>query len=137
MAQQISDLRGTREERSLGDLFGDLSRETTNLIRQEMTLAKVELTGKAARMGKDAGILAAGGALVYAGLLALITAAIIGLAQAWAWWLSALVIGIIVVGVGGVMVLMGLKAMRQAGIVPTQTVQTLKEDAQWAKNQIR
>jgi len=137
VAQQISDLRGTREERSLGDLFGDLSRETTNLIRQEMTLAKVELTGKAARMGKDAGILAAGGALVYAGLLALITAAIIGLAQAWAWWLSALVIGIIVVGVGGVMVLMGLKAMRQAGIVPTQTVQTLKEDAQWAKNQIR
>ena len=137
MAQQISDLRGTREERSLGDLFGDLSRETTNLIRQEITLAKVEMTGKAAKMGKDAGILAAGGALLYAGLLALIAAAIIALANAWAWWLSALVIGVIVVGVGAVMVLMGLKAMRHAGLVPTQTVQTLKEDAQWAKNQIR
>jgi len=137
MAQQVSDLRGTREERTLGELFGELSRETTNLIRQEMTLAKVEITGKAARMGKDAGILAAGGALLYAGLLALIAAAIIGLAQAWAWWLSALVIGVIVVGVGGMMVLAGLKAMRQAGLVPTQTVQTLKEDAQWAKNQIR
>lgn len=137
MAQQISDLRGTREERSLGDLFGDLSRETSNLIRQEMTLAKVEMTRKAAQMGKDAGILAAGGALLYAGLLALIAAAIIGLAQAWAWWLSALVVGVIVVGVGGVMVLVGLKAMRQAGLMPTQTLQTLKEDAQWAKNQIR
>ncbi|HEY8284403.1 MAG TPA: phage holin family protein [Chloroflexota bacterium] len=137
MAQQISDLRTARDERSLGDLFGDLSRETTNLIRQEVTLAKVELSQKATQMGKDAAMLAAGGALLYAGLLALIAAAIIGLAQAWAWWLSALVIGVIVVGVGGLLVLSGLKAMRRASLVPTQTVQTLKEDAQWAKNQIR
>jgi hypothetical protein len=136
MAQSIPNIRGQREDRSLGELFGDLSRDTTTLVRQELSLAKKEMTGTVAQLGKNAAMLAVGGAVVYAGLLALIAAAVIGLAQAWAWWLSALVVGIVVVAVGGLLILLGLKALRQVNPAPTQTLETLKEDAQWAKNQI-
>lgn len=136
MAQNIQNMRGTADERTLGELFGDLSRETNTLIRQEVALAKSELTTKATRLGKDAGMLAAGGALAYAGLLALIAAAIIGLAHAITWWLSALIIGVIVLLIAGGLMWRGMTAMRQEKIAPEQTLQSLKEDAQWAKNQM-
>ena len=122
MAQNAQNLRGATDERTLGELFGDLSRETSTLLRQEVALAKTELSGKASRLGKDAGMLAAGGALAYAGLLALIAAAIIGLAQAIPWWLSALIIGVVVAVIGGVMAQRGLANLRQENLAPEQTV---------------
>ena len=137
MAQNAQNLRGATDERTLGELFGDLSRETSTLLRQEVALAKTELSGKASRLGKDAGMLAAGGALAYAGLLALIAAAIIGLAQAIPWWLSALIIGVVVAVIGGVMAQRGLANLRQENLAPEQTVRSLKEDAQWAKEQMK
>jgi hypothetical protein len=136
MAQSIQNLQGRREERSLGELFGDLSRDTTTLVRQEISLAKSEMTEKATRLGKNAAMLAVGGAVIYAGLLALIAAAVIGLAQALAWWLSALIVALVVLALGGLLIMRGLQAIRQVDPAPTQTLETLKEDVQWAKNQI-
>ena len=127
----------TMDDRSLGELFGELSRETSTLVRQEVTLAKAELTQKASKVGVDVGYMAAGGAVAYAGLLALVAAIILLLGQALELWLSALIVGVIVAAVGGYLVRQGLQRLKEVSPMPDQTVQTLKEDAQWLKNQAR
>jgi len=126
-----------KDERSIGELFGDLVQQTGTLVRQEVQLATTEMTQKATAVGKDIGALAVGGAVAYAGLLALIAAIIIGLGQLGVtWWLAALIVGVVVAGIGYFLVQKGLTALKQQSIAPQQTIQTLKEDRQWAKEQI-
>jgi hypothetical protein len=129
-------MQHSTDDRSLGELFSELSRQTSTLIRQEVALAKAELKQKGSEAGKDIGMMAAGGALAYAGLLALIATAIIALANVIDWWLSALIVGIVVVGVGGMLIQRGMSALKQSGIAPQQTIETLKEDKEWAKKQL-
>jgi len=118
-----------RGERSLGELFGDLSRETSTLVRQEVTLAKAELTQTATQVGKDVGFLAVGGAIAYAGLLALVAAVVLGLvALGLPAWLSALIVGVVVAGGGYALVRRGLSALKGVDMAPCQTMETLKED---------
>ena len=125
-----------KEDRSLGELFSELSRETSTLVRQEVDLAKTELTHKAGEIGKDVGFLAAGALVAYAGLLTLVAMAVIALGQLGVtWWLSALIVGAVVLAIGGFLVKTGLTALRNEGMAPKQTIETLQEDAQWAKNQ--
>lgn len=126
----------SRDERSLGELFSELSRQTSTLIRQEIALAKAEMKQKGAEAGKDIGMMVAGGALAYAGLLALIAAVVIVLAEVMAWWLAALLVGLVVAGIGGLLAQRGLAALKQSGIAPEQTIETLKEDTEWAKRQL-
>jgi hypothetical protein len=127
-----------QEARSLGELFGDLSREISTLVRDEVTLAKTEMTQKAVKVGKSMGMLAVGGVLAYAGLLALLAAAILGLtALGMAAWVAALVVGAVVVAIGGGLVMLGLNAIRKADLTPQETIRTLKEDEEWAKSTIR
>jgi hypothetical protein len=126
-----------RDERSLGDLFSDLSRETTTLVRQEVQLAKAELTQSATEVARGIGMLVAGGAVAYAGLLFLLLAIVFGLIEAgWDAWLSALVVGLVVVAIGAVLVLRARESLKPANLAPQKTVETLKEDAVWAKEQI-
>jgi len=126
------------EDRSLGDLFADLSRDTTTLVRQEMALAKTELTQKATRVGKDVGFLAVGGAIAYAGLLAFVAACVLALNLiVHLWWLSALIVAIVVAGIGYFMVRKGLDNLREGNLAPTQTLDSLKQDAVWAKEQAK
>ena len=126
-----------RDERSLGDLFSDLSRETTTLVRQEVQLAKAELTQSATEAARGIGMLVAGGAVAYAGLLFLLLAIVYGLIEAgWDAWLSALVVGLVVVAVGAILVLRARESLKPANLAPQKTVETLKEDAAWAKEQI-
>jgi hypothetical protein len=126
-----------RDERSLGDLFSDLSRETTTLVRQEVQLAKAELTQSATEAARGIGMLVAGGAVAYAGLLFLLLAIVFGLIEAgWDPWVSALVVGLVVVAIGGVLVLRARESLKPANLAPKKTVETLKEDAEWAKEQI-
>jgi len=127
-----------KDERSIGELFGDLARDTGTLVRQEVALARTEITHTAARAGRDIGVLAIGGAVAYAGFLALVAAAIIGLAAAGLdWWLAALIVGFIIAGIGAVLVQRGLGALRQEPLVPRQTIETLKDDVEWAKEQVQ
>jgi hypothetical protein len=126
-----------RDERSLGDLFSDLSRETTTLVRQEVQLAKAELTQSATEAARGIGMLVAGGAVAYAGLLFLLLAVVFGLIEAgWDAWLSALAVGLVVVAIGAVLVLRARESLKPANLAPQKTVETLKEDAAWAKEQI-
>ena len=127
----------SRDERSLGELFTELAQETSTLVRQEVQLAKTEMSQKATRVGKDVGFLAAGGAVAYAGLLAIIAGIIVLLGQVIPMWLSALLIGLVVAGVGYFLVRRGLDALKQEDLAPRQTIETLKEDGQWAKDQTR
>ena len=126
-----------RDERSLGDLFSDLSRETTTLVRQEVQLAKAELTQSATEAARGIGMLVAGGAVAYAGLLFLLLAIVYGLIEAgWDAWLSALIVGAVVVAIGAILVLRARESLKPANLAPQKTVETLKEDAAWAKEQI-
>jgi hypothetical protein len=125
-----------KEDRSLGELFSELSRETSTLVRQEVDLAKTELTHKAAEVGMDVGFLAAGALVAYAGFLTLVAMLVVALVQLGITaWLSALIVGVVVLAVGGWLVRTGLAALRTQKMIPKQTTETLQEDAQWAKNQ--
>ncbi len=124
-----------RDDRSLGELFAELTKQTTTLVRQEVQLAKTELSQKATEAGKDVGFLGAGGALAYAGLLAIIAGIVLALGELIPLWVSALLVGLVVAAIGYFLVRKGLNALKQGALVPEQTIQTLKEDKEWAKDQ--
>jgi hypothetical protein len=125
-----------RDERSLGDLLAELSRETAQLVRKEVELATTEMTAKAKKAGAGAGIAAAGGALMHAGLLVLLAAVVIGLARLGVdAWLSALVVAVVTIGAGYLLVNKGIGQVRRTGVAPTQTIETLKETATWTTRQ--
>jgi xanthine/uracil permease len=126
-----------RDDRSLGELFADLASETSTLVRKEVQLAKTELSDKVTEVGRNVGWIGAGGALLHAGLLALVAAAIIGLGRVIPGWLSALVIGIVVLGVGYFLLRRGLDALGRIDPTPRQTVETLKQDQQMIKEQLQ
>ena len=129
----MSEITGqAKQDRSLGELFAELVQELTTLVRQELNLAKTEMSQKAARVGMHVGFLAAGGAVAYAGLLAIIAGIIILLAQVGLpWWVSAMLVGAVVAGLGAFLVMRGLNALKNEDLAPRQTMETLeslKED---------
>ena len=128
--------QGAKAERSLGELFGDLTREMTNLVRQEIALATTEMGQKASTVGKNVAYLAVGGLVAYAGLLAVVAAIVLALGNFIPIWLSALVVGLVIAGIGYVLVQQGISALKRADLAPRQTLETLKEDAEWAKHQM-
>lgn len=125
------------EQRSIGDLFSQLANDTTRLVRQEVQLAKVELGQKASQVGKEVGFISAGGAVAYAGLLAIIAAVILLLGQYIPVWLSALIVGVVVMGIGYFLTQQHLHALMHLDPIPRATVETLKQDKEWAKGQLR
>lgn len=126
------------QERSIGELFGAVSQDLSLLMRQEVALAKAEMSEKAAVAGKNAGKVVGGGLLAYVGALALTAALIAGLAAIGvAVWLSALIVGIVYAAVGGILLKSGLDALKRSPPTPARTVQTLRDDVNWAKEQLR
>ena len=127
-----------RDDRTLGEMFAELSRETRTLLQQEFLLAKTELSEKASHMAKGAGFIVAGGLLAYGGLLAIIAGVVLGLiALGLAAWLAALAGGILVAGAGYLLIRSGLATLRSKDLKPRQTIETLKEDAQWLRTQAK
>ncbi|HLZ08151.1 MAG TPA: phage holin family protein [Chloroflexota bacterium] len=128
----------TTKEPSLGDLFNDLSSEVSGLVRQELELAKLELSEKARRIGGDVAILAIGGAILYAGFLALIAAVIVGLGLiVESMVLSALIVAVVVLGGGYYCVRQGLNSLKQDNLAPRETLDSLELNLNWAKDQFR
>lgn len=137
MAQQQMTATPAKDERSLGDLFSDLASETSNLVKQEVALATTELTQKAVKVGTNVGYLVVGGAVAYAAVLCFIAALVIGLGNLLGnYWLAALIVGIVVAVAAVVLILSAISALKKTGLTPTQTVETIKEDAQWLKDQM-
>jgi hypothetical protein len=127
----------SRDDRSLGELFSELAQETSTLVRQEVNLAKTEMSQKASTAGKHIGVLAAGGALAYAGLLAILAGVIALLNDVMPLWVAALLVGIVVAIVGYLLIRKGLDALKREDFAPRETLETLKEDQQWAKDQTK
>ncbi len=126
-----------KQDRSIGELFSEVAQESSLLIRQEIALAKVELAEKAARIGRNIGFLVLGGAVAYAALLALLAALIILLANVMAWWIAALLVAVLVGIAAAVLISKALTELKNTSIAPRQTAETLKEDAQWVKQQMK
>jgi len=128
----------TREDQSLGDLFAELSGEVSALVRQELALAKLEITEKVARTGSDIAILALGGAILYAGFLALIATIMVGLALILeSVVLAAFIVAIVVLGGGYYCVRRGLNNLKRDNLAPRETLDSLELNLSWAKDQFR
>lgn len=124
-----------KEERPLSALFSDLSQEMQRLVRDEIALFKSEMSQKMSRAVKSVSFLAIGGAVLYAGVLALVSAMILLLATAIAAWVAALVVSVIVLGTGYFLVQRGRKDLKQTDFTPRETISTLKGDKEWLKKQ--
>jgi uncharacterized membrane protein YqjE len=125
-------------ERPFGELLKQLSEETTRLVHQELELAKAELTQKGRQAGLGAGLFGAAAAIGLLALAALTTCLILALDAAMPAWLAALIVAVAYGVVAAVLALRGRAKVQQAvPPVPEQTIQTVKEDVQWAKTQMR
>ena len=120
-------------EPSLGELFGDLARETKQLVKQEVELAKLELKENATRAGKGAAFIAGGAVLGLGADLALMTAIIALLATFMPVWVAALAVAI-VMGIGGfVLIKKGLNILKQSELAPRETIESVRKDVVWLK----
>jgi Putative Actinobacterial Holin-X, holin superfamily III/PUCC protein len=134
--QRINENRSL-ENKPLGDLFSDLATEMSNLVRQEVALAKVEVGQKAKHIGRNVGYLVVGGAVAYAALLAVIAAVIMLLGRVLPNWGATLLVAVVVAGIAWLLIGKALSALQETDVTPRQTVETLKEDATWMKQQIK
>jgi hypothetical protein len=125
------------ENKPLGDLFSDLAGDMSNLVRQEVALARVEIAQKAKRVGKNVGYLVVGGAVGYAALLAVLAAVIMLLDRVMPAWGAALLVGVLVAGISWLLIGKAMTALQDTELTPRETVETLKEDAAWMKQQIK
>jgi uncharacterized membrane protein YqjE len=129
-----SDSTSDARDRPIGELVKDLSSQTSTLVRKEIELARAELQEKGKVAGKGAGLLA--GAAVF-GLLAMgaLTAGLIALLDtAMATWIAALIVMALWAIVAAVLAKAGQSALKRATPPAPQTLETVKEDIQWAKN---
>jgi hypothetical protein len=127
-----------KDERSLGEMLADLSRDTRLLIQQEIGLARKELAEKAALMRNSVVLVIGGGVLAHAGLMALVAGLVliqikVGLEP----WLAALIAAVVAAGAGYLLIRAGLASLKPGALTPRQTIETLKEDAEWIKSQAR
>lgn len=125
-------------DRSVPELLRELSDQTATLVRQELDLAKVELTEKGKQAGIGAGMFGAAGLVGLYALGALTAAVILALSLAMAGWLAALIVAAVYGAVAGVLALTG-KSRVQRGVPPTpeQTVQTVKQDVEVAREAVK
>ena len=130
MATTVSD------NRSLGELFSELSTQTSTLIRKEVELARHEMTRSVAEVARNSALIAAGGVIAYAGALVVL----IGLA--WALveaglptWLGFVLVGALTLATGAATALWARQRLNNVSVVPERTVETIREDVEWAREQ--
>jgi hypothetical protein len=129
--------RRTADERSIGELLGELSHDLGLLVRQEAQLAKTEMQTKLSKVVTDLVSLAAGGFVALVGGLALTAALILLLIDPVGLkpWLAALIVAAGMGLIGGLMLRRGLKDLKAVDPAPRLTLETIKDDIQWAKEQ--
>ena len=114
---------------STGDLVSQLSTEISTLVRDELRLAQVEVTDKAKHAGIGVGMFGAAGVLALYGVGVLIAAAVLALALVLDAWLAAVIVGVVLLAIAGVVALRGKRQVAEAGPpVPTQAVENVKAD---------
>jgi membrane protein len=132
------DSTGGTSQASMAELVKQLSEQTSRLARQEVELAKAELTAKGKRAGLGAGMFGGAGILALYMVGALTAAAILGLSKAVEAWLAALIVAAVLGAIAGVLALTGKREVQQATPpVPEQATESVKEDVQVAKAHAR
>ena len=125
-------------EQSIGELTKQLADQTTQLVRQEVELAKAELAAKGKQAGLGAGMFGGAGALGLYALGALTAAAILALDTGMAGWLAALIVAAVYGAIAGTLALVGKGRVQQATPpVPEQAIDSSKEDVEWTKQRIK
>jgi membrane protein len=138
METSTSRFERTGPDKSVGELVQELSQQTSTLIRQEMRLAQAELTEKGKHAGKGAGMFGGAGVVALYGVGALIAAAIIGLGTALDPWLAAVIVGVVLLAVAGILALTGKKEVDRAGPPkPEQTIESVQQDVETVKARVR
>ncbi len=128
----------TDSDRPVGELLRELSEQTTTLVRQELELAKLELTEKGKRAGIGAGMFGGAGVVGLYAVGALTACLILALATAMTGWLAALIVAVVYGAAAGLLALSGKSKVQQAvPPVPEQATESVKEDVQWTKTRAK
>jgi hypothetical protein len=129
-------MTAVRDERSLGELFSDLSEQTSNLVKKEIELARHEITRSTTDLAKRSAMIAVGGVVAYAGAIVVL------MGLGWLLtemglppWLGLLLVGGLTVAIGAFLAYRALNELKNMSVVPDRTVETIKEDVEWAKDQ--
>jgi putative Mn2+ efflux pump MntP len=133
-----------KDDRSIGQLLKELTHETSTLLKQEVDLAKTEMSEKASRVGTNLGAVAVGGSVALLGAIALLLAVIYGLgaildnflSPETASWLAPLIVGAILAAVGYSMIKKALDTLKRESLTPQRTTQSLQENKEWLKQKI-
>lgn len=133
-----------KEERSIGQLLKELTQETGTLLKQEVDLAKTEMSEKASRVGTNLGAVAVGGSVALLGAIALLMAVIYGLGDILnnflspetASWLAPLLVGAVLAAVGSSMIKKALDILKRESLTPQRTTQSLQENKEWLRQKI-
>ncbi len=133
-----------KDERSIGQLLKELTQESSTLLKQEVNLAKTEMSEKASRVGVNLGSVAVGGSVALLGAIALVLAAVYGLgailnnflSPETASWLAPLIVGAILAVVGYSMIKKALETLKRESLTPEKTTQSLQENKEWLKQKI-
>ena len=120
-------------DRSVGELLGQISKDMSQLVRQEIDLAKAEVKQEVTKVGKGAGMLGGAGFAGYMVALFLSLTLAYGIGTFWPAWVGALIVGLLWAAVGAVLYTGGRKQLKSVN-GPVQTKETLKEDAQWVRH---
>ena len=134
----MDEQRTQLEDRPMAELVRQLSDQTTTLVRQEIELAKAEMTAKGKQVGIGAGAFGGAGLVGLYAVGAITACLILALSTAVAGWLAALIVGVVYAAVAGVLALVG-KKKTQAGAppVPERAISSTKEDVEWAKTRAK
>ena len=143
MATRPDEPFATRNDRSLGSLFGELTREISDLVRQEIALARAELSEKAGQAGMGLAWLVAGGVLILVGLFFLVQALVFGVAALLSYfmagetaaWVAPLLVGLLVVVIGWLLISRGRSNLAARNLMPRRTTQSLQRDTEFAREQ--
>ena len=127
-----------RMDRSLGELFSDLSQQTAELIRQEMRLAKAELSDKLSDVGKHVAMIAAAAVFGVAALLTVTAGIVLLMVELGVEpWLAAAITAALMGLTAFLLAQSGIAALRKKSLAPVETMHSLKETTQWLKNETR
>jgi hypothetical protein len=125
-----------RDDRSLGELFAELSEKTSSLVNKEIQLARHEMTRSATTLARNSVRIVIGGLAAYMGAIV----ALIGIA--WLLvdfglqpWLGFLLVGGLTIAIGSLLAWSAVQSLKKVSVVPERTVETIKQDVEWAKEQ--
>lgn len=126
MADTVYYSHSHSEEKSLGDLFSELSKDIQSLVGNEIKLAKIEMTHKGAVAGKNSAFLAVGLVIIYAAFLGLMAMAALALGLIMPLWVAALIVSIVILIIGAAMAIKGINTLKRMKMAPELAIESLK-----------